>query len=258
MDAVSNALATLALDQKRWSATAGRVRQNIDRARNAVTFLAIGGAIFGTIAAQPTRIRVLVFGYAGAAALAISAIVRQRFLDSRQARSWIIARAASESFKREMFLFRARAGHYSSDDRESIAAQKRDEILVRAEYVQTFVVDIDPASCPIPGPIDLDQYKKERVQKQIEWYRDRARLYGARRDNYARLEVSLLILGALLGAAATVDGKQLFAAWIAVITTILGAIGTQMAAARYDQLTVSYRATADRLESLKLRAEWQN
>jgi hypothetical protein len=48
----------------------------------------------------------------------------------------------------------------------------------------------------------------------------------------------------------TYTGNQAFGAWVAVITTISGSVGAHVLAERYEQLTVSYRATADRLTGI--------
>ncbi|MGH8510764.1 MAG: hypothetical protein ACREUD_07450 [Gammaproteobacteria bacterium] len=49
---------------------------------------------------------------------------------------------------------------------------------------------------------------------------------------------------------------QGLAAWVAVLTTMAGALGAHIEAARFDQLAIGYRATAARLEAL--RDEWND
>jgi len=63
----------------------------------------------------------------------------------------------------------------------------------------------------------------------------------------------LSIVGALLGAALAMTGKQDYGAWVAVTTTVIAAAGAYAAAQRYQALAVSYRAAADRLEGIVAR-----
>ena len=61
------------------------------------------------------------------------------------------------------------------------------------------------------------------------------------------------MIAALLSAAVTLTETQQYGAWVAVITTVSGAVAAHLMAQRYEQLTITYRATADRLESVKDR-----
>ena len=50
-------------------------------------------------------------------------------------------------------------------------------------------------------------------------------------------------------------GKQAYGAWVAVITTLIGALTAHTAAQRYEQLVVTYRATAERLDGMIARLQ---
>jgi SH3-like domain-containing protein len=67
------------------------------------------------------------------------------------------------------------------------------------------------------------------------------------------VEFVLALIGALLGAALTISGKQRYGAWVAVVTTISGALAAHVLAQRYEQLTINYRANADRLAGFVAR-----
>jgi hypothetical protein len=86
-----------------------------------------------------------------------------------------------------------------------------------------------------------------------------------RAEEYSRLlgflnasEFLLALTGALLGAALTITGKQEYGAWVVVITTISGAVAVHALAQRYEQLIISYRATADRLTGIVARWNAKN
>lgn len=248
----TNPLETIVRDQKRWSLTATQLKKNINISRVAILELAIIGAVFETLGAQihtsdPTN--ALRLGYLGAAALAIIAVVRQWRLGRDRVQAWIIARAASESFKREMYLFRTSTGVYAADNAAAIFFERRSEILGKARLVQKYIVE-PKEQVAVPGPLNADGYIKDRIDAQTTWFRDRAKQCNKIQGLLEGAEFALAILAALLGAALTMTGKQAYGAWVAVITTVIGVLGAHNLAQRYEQLTVSYRATADRLDGI--------
>jgi SMODS and SLOG-associating 2TM effector domain 1/Protein of unknown function (DUF4231) len=258
-----SALATLVLDQKRWSNTASALKKSIGRARWIVLGLAGLGAILETWGAQihtTSAGHSLVFGYGGAAALAIAAVLRHWKLGHERVQAWILARSGSESFKREMYLFRTRTGPYASDQREDALLNRRQEILTKLQSVQKYRVDLKTRP-ETPGWLDAQGYLAERIEGpkgQIQWLTDRAVEYSRRLGLLNASEFLLALAGALLGAALTITGKQAYGAWVAVITTISGAIAAHALAQRYEQLLISYRAAADRLSGTVARWNAKN
>jgi len=250
-----SALAIVAEDQKRWSLTANALKRSIGRWRLIALGLAISGAALETLAAQIHRTlpdAATAAGYAGAVALALVGVVQQRKLRRDRVHAWIVARAASEALKREMYLFRASAGPYSSGTAADTLLDRRRDILATVTVAQQHVVHPIP-SVTAPGTLDPATYLNERVRGQIDWFRARAEDAAERQRLFDGLEFGLAVLGAGLGAALTLTGQQGYGAWVAVVTTVIAAIAADVQGERYAQLTVTYRATADRLAEVEAR-----
>lgn len=256
--ATADLLTTVVLDQKRWSDTASTLKKTIGRARWIVLGLAVSGAILATWGAQihannPSLS--LTFGYGGAAALAIAAVVRQWKLGHERVQAWIMARSASESFKREMYLYRTRTGPYAADPRDDALLNRREEILQKLQPVQKYRVD-SKTQPETPALLDGNGYLEERIEGprgQIQWFTNRATEDSRVLGLLNGAEFTLALAGALLGAGLTITGKQAYGAWVAVITTISGAVAAHTLAQRYEQLIVSYRAASDRLTGIVAR-----
>src|ERR1700733_4152931 len=90
------------------------LRPVIGQARRMVLSLAIAGAALETWGAQIHSTQVglaLALGYAGAAVLAISAVIRQWRLGHERTQAWIVARSGGETLKRAIYLIRTGTGH---------------------------------------------------------------------------------------------------------------------------------------------------
>src|SRR5271154_4267943 len=95
-----DALTTVTRDQKRWSLTASTLKASIGQAQWTILVLAIAGAVLATAGAQIHQTNpelAQAFGYGGAAALAIVAVIRQWRLGHERTQAWIMSRAGSES-----------------------------------------------------------------------------------------------------------------------------------------------------------------
>jgi hypothetical protein len=258
---VDAALETLLRDQKRWSLTSDRLKKEIGRSRLAVLVLAVCGAVLETLGAQIHEfyfVTALTFGYLGAAALAVLAVIRQWKLGRERIQAWILARAASEALKKEMYLYRASAGPYSSGKNGVALLDRRDEILAKVRTIQSYAIDPKESELEVPGPLDANGYIQERINGQVKYYRQHADECTILQGRFKKAEFALAIAGALLGAASTINGKQAYGAWVAVITTIMGSVSSHVLAERYDQLATSYRATADRLNGIVARYQASN
>lgn len=270
---LATALETVVVDQKRWSNAAGALKSSIDEARRLVLWLGVLGAILETAAAQIAHVSqiediqngaatnsglAMALGYLGAAALAVAAVVRQRKLGHERAQAWVLCRAGSESLKREMYCYRTQTGPYASaGGREIELLNRRDQILEKLTPYQRYTTDPQPTA-NVAGALDAHGYLDERVtgpKGNLNFYADRSNEYAKRLQFLNRLQMFLAILGALLGVAVTLSRNQGYGAWVAVVTTISGALGAHLLAQRYEQLTISYRATAQRLQGAVAR--WQ-
>ncbi|HEV2992062.1 MAG TPA: DUF4231 domain-containing protein [Candidatus Angelobacter sp.] len=252
---MDDALTIVARDQVRWSLTANTLRAAIGRARWVVLGLAVVGAASETWAAQIHSAQpdlAMALGFAGAAALAVAAVIRQWRLGQERIQGWMMARSGAESFKREMYLFRTGTGPYALDNAAESLLNRREEILSKLRPFQKY--RIEPKShVETPRPLDANSYISERMngpKGQIPFFTQRSNRYARAQRLLSGGEFLLAMIGALLGAALTISGKQANGAWVAVITTISSAFAAHTLAQRYDQLTISYRATADRLAGI--------
>jgi hypothetical protein len=264
------ALATVVGDQKRWSSAAGSLKGSIEKARLAVLWLIVLGAVLATSAAQIAHVSqieeiktahathsglAMALGYLGAAALAVAAVVRQWKLGHERIQAWVLCRSGSESLKREMYRYRTQTGPYASTNADLELLNRRDEILDKLKPYQKYTVDPQPGTS-VPDMLDATGYLDERItglKGNLRFYGDRSNEYTKRLKLLNGVQFSLAILGALLAAAVTLTGTQSYGAWVAVITTISGAMAAHALAQRYEQLTISYRATAQRLEGAVAR-----
>ena len=247
-----SSLETLAFDQARWSKTADTLKRSIVKARWTVLALVIAGAFLETLGAQliPKSSAAQIIGYVGAAALATVAVTRQWRLGRERVQGWVLARATSESLKHETYLFRARAGPYSGNNPVDVLYDRRDGILKKADPVRKYTVEPRQEDVRVLGLLDANGYITERVKPQIKFFQDASSKYSQLQGTIGGIEFFLAIAAALLGVTATTAGNQKIGPWVAVITTVGGALGAHVLAQRYEQLTVTYRATADRLSGI--------
>jgi SMODS and SLOG-associating 2TM effector domain 1/Protein of unknown function (DUF4231) len=189
-------------------------------------------------------------GYLGVAALAVIPVVRQWRLGKERLQGWIMARAASEALKREMYLYRTSSGPYDAANAAETLLSRRDKILGKVRVIQQYGVESDLGPRDALEPLSADSYISERLNAQVHWFRQSASQYARVQQVLSGAEFALTLLGALLGAALTTSGNQGYGAWVAVITTVMGALGAHVAAQRYNELIISYRSVADQLEGI--------
>jgi SMODS and SLOG-associating 2TM effector domain 1/Protein of unknown function (DUF4231) len=246
-------LETVALDQERWKLTANTLKHNLEKARLRILGLSIAGAILEAFAVQahttyPAASEVS--GYAGAVALALVVIVRILGLGRERVQAWVLAAAASQSLKSEMYQYRTSSGPYGdhlNGNPEATLLERRDDILENVRSIQRYTVEPDPKTVALLGPLDADAYVSERVNGVIGSFRKESEHFVSAQDSWQKVEYFLAIAGALLAAALTFTHHLADAAWVAVVTTISVAVGADALAERYAQLTVGYRSMPNRL-----------
>ena len=239
------------IQQRIWSETANRLKNGLTHARRWMLGLLIAGAVLETCAAQlvlggdvwPPLTTVA--GICGAASLAAAAFLRYRRLATDRVRDWLRARSASEALKEAVYLDAANASEEPLMDTAQRILDKVKDLELHAALVEA------PEREP-PGKLTTEEYIHLRVEAQIEgYYRSRAREMAGRLALIRKVEMLALLAGVLLGASAPYTAAGM-AAWVAVLTTIAGALVAETEAARYQYLVVSYRTTARRLEALCL------
>lgn len=243
---------------EQWSTLAGRLKSRIGFWRTTSLVLGAAGALLQTAAvALGTGIASMSVSVIGAVALLFVPFIARYFLTPEQVRQWLRARSMSEGLKSLVFRYRARAAPFAEGDR---LIQLKDAGKKTESWVEAFAVELagveDRGGTPPPA-LDPDAYVAQRVREQIDrYYRPSARINASRARRLRRAEIAMAGLAAALGGvtaalklpAAGMSGS--LGPWVAVLTTIGGAIAAHAAASRYDQEARMYFATARQLEDL--------
>jgi len=245
--------------QARWSTTASVLKRNVDRARTLVLLLTIAGAVLVTLGGTVSGFDGATgkaLGLAGAVALALAPVINRRSAAGSSVGSWVRARSAAERLKTELYFYLTRTGLYRDSagaDRQLV--QRRDALLADVDDLGPRSEQVTPVVKEPPPITDVASYIEHRVNDQIDrFYRPRVRALSTRLTWLRRAEYALTLTAAGLGAAASLTESKQPALWVPVVTTIATAVGTHIAAERYEALVVAYVATARRLSSL--RDQW--
>lgn len=241
-------------ERARWSDVATREKASITKARKVALFLGVAGAIFAMAASQTVDASEFTsrsLSLVGAAILAIAPFIAKNYGQDRVS-VWIRARSASESLKREAFLYLTKTIPYASDNAEQILMAKTQEVTQKMDDLRLYLTMANSSETPIPSINSAADYIRNRVDSQIEsFYRKRARELSEELKGCNTAATSCTILAALIGVTVTVFPSNSVGAWTAVATTIAGAIVAFAAAARYEHLIPMYESTATQLEFLR-------
>lgn len=249
-----------------WSRAAGRIGRRIAYARGAALTLSSLGAVLAAVAstllAQSPHWRSISAGV-GAVLLAVATVITTRLLTISAVRNWVRMRSVSEAIKAEVYSFRAGVAPYDGPEAIKTLHRKVNEVEEPAADLEHYVADVSGEPNAPPPPLRPEDYIKLRIETQIEdYYRRKARLYARRLALLRGSEFALGLAATALSAAAaffsantrptpTADASGIGqAAWVAVLTTLGGALAAHIAGTRYDFLVMSYYATARRLEDL--------
>jgi hypothetical protein len=235
---------------RRLSHAATAVKRSITRWRTVSLVLAAVGAVAATLATQlgldslPGRL----VGGAGGAALAFVPIIHAAKLGRDRLDVWTRARLASERLKSECHLYLAGAAPYDGDDPGAVLSRRTEEVL---DDVPDVAGDLGPDGSAAPDVADAESYLRLRLHEQVGFYDRRAARQQVLLKRFRAFEFTLSLGGALLAVVAAVSGVASVGVWVAVVTTVAGAVTAHVGAARYQFLALSYRAAARRLRSLE-------
>ena len=238
--------------QQQWSMAADRCKRSLQGWRLTVLMLAIVSSVAGTWsgAVPPgTTARIILCMFAALTA-AVAPVLARFFVGPDRISQWVRARSASEAFKSEAFRFRTRTGDYAGADateRRTAAIQRISKSVesIPVPTLEEIVVDEEKLA-----PLSIEAYLEQRVLNQIDtYYRPKAEHHAHRASIYRNLHFWLMLLGAILLALSTFADVGL-GPWIAVITTITSSVLAHAAAGRHDELVLTFRATANRLEEI--------
>jgi ABC-type multidrug transport system fused ATPase/permease subunit len=246
--------------QKQWSAAADSLKSSLVFWRTITFVLGISGAFLETLATQvPADSTRRLLAWSGAFCLLLIPILTQRLIRPKRHRAWIRARSASEGLKAEAYRYFAGASPYEDRSKaENVLRKMKNEIEQAVTDLAKHAVIAKIGSVTPPGSLSPEKYLEERVREQIGWYEEKARYNSGRARVFRFIELVLAIAAVALGAAAGVWGEAIslggwsftFGAWVAVLTTVGGAMTAHVSASRYDSLFADYSATALRLTDL--------
>jgi len=262
-DSRNSALKYIWGQYRTWDLTAQSLKNGVSRWRNIVFALSIGGAIFGTLAKQVDSWKIATWpawvpptlGVLGGVALGLAGYFTKELLSPGPEAKTVRARAAAEAFKSNAYLMATGAPPYA-------AATTADELLAKSREIRAGVEDIAPLAITTaqeaegipPAPMSVDDYVRDRVVQQIdEFYLAKVRTNAKKLAMGRRLSLILGALAVVLGIWSAKSASV--AGWVAVIGAITAAIAARQYAERYQFLSVSYQATADRLKWLKTKWE---
>ena len=248
LDQISNRQAVL-------STTANVLKWRLDRVRYSCLVLSVVGATLAAIAsgltAEDYRVYLI---WPATGMLALGTFLGSRLLGQDSVAKHVKARLASESLKREAYLYATFAGDYSdAHSRAEILFERLTEIDTRvASLSRQEQEGIGIGSCPREF-LSATEYIAERVVAQIGYYRRRAVQMGRASRMLHGAEFVLGASAAVITAVAALSDKGGFdvAALTAVITTLGGIVVAHLQAGRYDDQIGTYRITANRLEAYK-------
>jgi hypothetical protein len=249
----STTVADVWREHRRWSNGASRLKRKLVLWRGVALGAAVAGAVLATLAAQLGVDTAPGFwsSVAAAASLAVAPLVRATRLGRSAVETWTRARSASEGLKAEMYLALTGTPPYGGDDGDTELDRRAQAILSDVDDLVGVALGQPDRDKPVPDIDGVDSYLERRVRAQIEeYYEPGAQRQARRLAAFRGVEYALALLGAVLGAVAAVARVDALAAWVAVVTTVTAAVTAHIAAARYEQLMISYAATARQLRYL--------
>jgi hypothetical protein len=254
-------LETVALDQRRWSATALELKNSNWARFRLMVVLSLAGAILEALAVQihtSYPVASQVAGYAGAVALALVLVVRAKGLRRERVEAWVQATAAGQLLKSEIYRYRTSVGPYSGrdgSDPDVVLSQRRDRILEKVKSIQKYIVESEPKRpeskqlAPL-GPLDADGYIAERVEGEISMFRKFIRDLPEIQNGWLRIEYFLSVAAVLLAATLAISQNQAYGAWVIVAIFLSLASGVSVKSERYATLIVGHRFIPERLTSI--------
>jgi hypothetical protein len=253
-------LESMALDQQRWWATALEMKHSSHARFMLMVGLTVASAFLEALAMQlhsyPAASQIV--GYSGALALALVLVIRTRGLCAERLHAWVLAYAAAQALKSEMYQYRTSCGPYAahlSEDTEVTLLQRSNAIVEKLSSIQKYAMEPKPKKAALLGPLSADDYIAERVEGEIKnFQRLTVNLINVQ-EAWLKKEHFVLIGGILLAVILTFTHNQTYGVWVAVIAVLSLASGVTAKAERYATLAVESQAMPDRLSGIL--ASWR-
>lgn len=240
--------------QSVWSQAAGRLKEQVVRARAASLALGIMAAALGTAASQTLTWNEAVgkvLAFAAAVAAGCAPLVGRRGGPDRVS-DWTRLRAVSEALKTESYLYLAGVGPYRGNESggDLLRERARGFVTDGADLLR-HTTGITAVERPVPEVRDVESYVKQRLRRQLEaYYRPRAAYMHRKVRLHERIELALGGLGAVMAAMAATWGVEQIATWVAVAASIGVATAAHAIAQRYAYQHLEFTRTAEELERL--------
>lgn len=249
-------LETVALDQERWLATAVAMKHGSHDRYTLMVGLTAAGALLEVLAMQlhtSYPVASQLAGYSGVVALALVLVIRARGLRAERLHAWVLAYAAAQALKSEMYQYRASCGPYAthlSENPEVTLLQRRDAIVDKLSSIQKYVREPKPKKPASLDPLNTEAYIEERVEREINHFRRLTTNVINEQSSWLKKEYFVLIGGILLAVFLTLTHNQAYGAWVAVIVILSLASGVTAKAERYATHFVESQAMPDRLSGI--------
>jgi hypothetical protein len=168
----------------------------------------------------------------------------------RHANRWVLLRGGAEAIKRGIFRYRVRAGDYSDEQagiyrgsRLALEVDKITKALAQSEVNRAGVPKV-PAVSSGEDPLTTlsgDQYAKERIEDQLEYYEKTTR----RLDTEVKRFHALIYVAGGIGTFLAAIG---FNVWVALTTAVVTALTARLEAEQKEASLAQYNQARARLQ----------
>jgi len=247
-----NTLETAWRRQKQWSERANRFKISLTYWRLMVLGLSIFAAVCATVSGflEQSSLSHRITSFLIAVSAALAPIFAKFRLSRENTSRWIRARSASEAFKSEIFQFRTRTGDYAGQNAMGNFSSATRRISESVEDILSTPLSEPTVENVKLSDLSIDEYLEIRVKNQIDnYYRPKSNYHAQKAAQFRNAHFFLMLFGAILGAL-SIFVEVGIGPWVAVITTITSSLLAYAAAGRHDELTIGFRATANRLEEI--------
>jgi SMODS and SLOG-associating 2TM effector domain 1/Protein of unknown function (DUF4231) len=245
---------------KRWAAASARMKKRTDLLKNAVLWLSLAALVLGPLATSETSIGpdwlVRTLTVASGAVVAFGAFLSDKVIGPDGDVPWVRARQAAEGLKSLVYAFLVGAPPFDVADDVDALDRERKRIEEAPTLSSLVALPIEAAeagkgfpTCPLAPAV----YVTARAKQQKEWFEGKTTHYH---NQAARLGMASKLLG-LAGVALSVTAGYLpkLGVWVAIVTSVAGALATQVTSGRSRFLEKSYHDTAARLGRIITRWE---
>lgn len=252
-DTDSDAVYTWAWQQQTiWSQAANKLKDKLFHIRSWTLGLVVSAAILATAASQVTEYHTLAGKVlAGVASFsAIVAAILQKQAGRDAVATWTQARSVSEAFKAQVYLYLTSAPPYATGDPDATLLARLDSVANAAANIRDRTIGIAPDPAKEPQARDVATYIDERVRGQIDYFTKQSATNTRCATIFRGIGTFLAVVAAVLSAVAAATDVHHLAPWLAVITTVTGAVAAEAAFRRHEALGNEYAQARAELESL--------